>query len=145
MEYIHNAPRLRARTLFATHYHELTKLADTLPGVRNYNVSVTETNGDVIFLHKIVEGAADRSYGIHVARIAGLPKPVINRANEILSQLESVDRLQTLQEAPVDSTQLLLFPETNPVIDALKALDVDNLSPIEAINTLYSWKRKFSS
>lgn len=145
VEYIHNAPRLRARTLFATHYHELTKLADTLPGVRNYNVSVTETNGDVIFLHKIVEGAADRSYGIHVARIAGLPKPVINRANEILSQLESVDRLQTLQEAPVDSTQLLLFPETNPVIDALKALDVDNLSPIEAINTLYSWKRKFSS
>ncbi len=145
VEYIHNAPKLRARTLFATHYHELTKLADTLPGVRNYNVSVSETNGEVIFLHKIVEGAADRSYGIHVARIAGLPKPVINRANEILSQLESVDKLQTLHEAPVESSQLLLFPETNPVLDALKALDVDNLSPIEAINTLYTWKHKFDS
>ncbi len=145
VEYIHNAPKLRARTLFATHYHELTKLADTLPVVRNYNVSVTETNGEVVFLHKIIEGAADRSYGIHVARIAGLPKPVINRANEILSQLESVNRLQTINEAPVNSSQLLLFPETNPILDALKSLDIDNLSPIEAINTLYSWKHKFDS
>lgn len=143
VEYIHNAPKLRARTLFATHYHELTKLADTLPGVRNYNVAVSETNGEVIFLHKIISGAADRSYGIHVAQIAGLPKPVINRANEILSQLESVDHQNALHEEAVPTEQLLLFPETNPVVDALHNLDVDNLSPIEAINTLYTWKRKF--
>ena len=143
VEYIHNAPKLRARTLFATHYPELTKLAETLPGVRNYNVAVAEANGEVMFLHKISSGAADRSYGIHVAQIAGLPKPVINRANEILSQLESVDRQQAINEAEVPVSQLLLFPETNPVLDALKALDVDNLSPIEAINTLYTWKRRF--
>ena len=121
----------------------MTKLAETLPGVRNYNVAVSETNGDVIFLHKIISGAADRSYGIHVAQIAGLPKPVINRANEILSQLESVDHQSVLHEASVPTEQLLLFPETNPIIDALHNLDVDNLSPIEAINTLYTWKRKF--
>ena len=143
IEYIHNAPKLRSRTLFATHYHELTRLSDTLPGVRNYNVAVSETNGDVIFLHKIIAGAADRSYGIHVAQIAGLPKPVISRANEILSQLESVNNQSALHEESVPTSQLLLFPETNPVIDALNALDVDNLSPIEAINTLYTWKRKF--
>ena len=143
VEYIHNAPKLRSRTLFATHYHELTKLAETLPGVRNYNVAVSETNGDVVFLHKIIAGAADRSYGIHVAQIAGLPKPVINRANEILSQLESVDHQNALHETSVPTEQLLLFPETNPIIDALNALDVNNLSPIEAINTLYTWKHKF--
>lgn len=144
VEYIHNAPKLRARTLFATHYHELTRLAETLPGVRNYNVAVSETNGEVIFLHKIIAGASDRSYGIHVAQIAGLPKPVINRANEILSQLESADRQSVLNEPSVPTDQLLLFPETNPIVDALKALDVDNLSPIEAINTLYTWKKKFN-
>ena len=143
VEYIHNAPKLRARTLFATHYHELTKLAETLPGIRNYNVAVSETNGEVIFLHKIIAGAADRSYGIHVAQIAGLPKPVINRANEILAQLESVDHQNALHEEAVPTQQLLLFPETNPIVDALKSLDVDNLSPIEAINTLYLWKKKF--
>ena len=143
VEYIHNAPKLRARTLFATHYHELTRLAETLPGVRNYNVAVSETNGEVIFLHKIISGAADRSYGIHVAQIAGLPKPVINRANEILSQLESSDQQNALHESSVPSSQLLLFPETNPIVDALHNLDVDNLSPIEAINTLYTWKKKF--
>ena len=143
VEYIHNAPKLRARTLFATHYHELTKIAETLPGVRNYNVAVSETNGEVIFLHKIISGAADRSYGIHVAQIAGLPKPVINRANEILFRLESDDRQQSLNETSVPTEQLLLFPETNPILDALRDLDVDNLSPIEAINMLYTWKRKF--
>ena len=144
VEYIHNAPKLRSRTLFATHYHELTKLAETLPGVRNYNVAVSEANGEVVFLHKIIAGAADRSYGIHVAQIAGLPKPVINRANEILSLLESGDNQNALHETSVPTEQLLLFPETNPIVDALHALDVDNLSPIEAINTLYSWKHKFS-
>jgi len=106
-------------------------------------VAVSETNGEVIFLHKIISGAADKSYGIHVAQIAGLPKPVINRANEILSQLESSDTQNSLQESSVPTEQLLLFPETNPIVDALHNLDIDNLSPIEAINTLYTWKRKF--
>ena len=144
VEYIHNAPKLRARTLFATHYHELTKLADTLPGVRNFNVAVTESNGEVIFLHKIIPGAADRSYGIHVAQIAGLPKAVVNRANEILAQLETGSKKQFVNEEPATPAQLALFPETNPVLDALKKLDVDNLSPIEAINTLYTWKKNFT-
>ncbi len=144
VEYIHNAPKLRARTLFATHYHELTKLADTLPGVRNFNVAVTESNGEVIFLHKIIPGAADRSYGIHVAQIAGLPKAVINRANEILAQLETGSKKQFVDDEPATPAQLTLFPETNPVLEALKKLDVDNLSPIEAINTLYTWKKNFT-
>ena len=84
VEYIHNHPRLRAKTLFATHYHELTQLADLLPGVRNYNVAVSEADGQVVFLHKIVPGGADRSYGIHVGQLAGLPRPVVQRAGEIL-------------------------------------------------------------
>lgn len=142
VEYIHNNPKLRARTLFATHYHELTKLSETLPGVRNYNVAVSESGDEVVFLHKIIKGAADRSYGIHVARIAGLPKPVINRANEMLSELESQDRA-SIQETKVSSAQLTLFPETNPILDEIKKLDVNSISPIEAINTLYSWKKRF--
>lgn len=142
IEYIHNAPRLRSRTLFATHYHELTQLSETLPGVRNYNVAVTESVDEVIFLHKIIKGSADRSYGIHVAQIAGMPKPVINRANEILATLETDDR-HTVKEPKVPSEQLLLFPETNPILDALKNLDVNSISPIEAINTLYTWKKRF--
>src|SRR3972149_6437300 len=91
IEYIHNHPRLRANTLFATHYHELTELASILPGVRNYNVAVAEDVAaeKVIFLHRIIPGGADRSYGIHVAQMAGLPKPAINRAQEILASLES--------------------------------------------------------
>ena len=89
VEYIHNHPHLRAKTLFATHYHELTQLADLLPGVRNYNVAVTEADGNVVFLHKIIPGGADRSYGIHVAQLAGLPRPVIQRAAEIMANLKN--------------------------------------------------------
>ncbi len=92
VEYVHNHPGLRAKTLFATHYHELTQLADLLPGVRNYNVAVSEADNKVVFLHKIVPGGADRSYGIHVAQLAGLPAPVVQRANEIMGLLESFVR-----------------------------------------------------
>src|SRR5687767_911922 len=88
IEYIHNHPHLRAKTLFATHYHELTQLADLLPGIRNYNVAVSEGDGKVVFLHKIVPGGADRSYGIHVGQLAGLPAPVVQRASEIMAELE---------------------------------------------------------
>ena len=87
-EYVHNHPRLGAKTLFATHYHELTELADVLPRARNYNVAVTEDKGEVVFLRRIVPGGADRSYGIYVARLAGMPGAVVNRAWEVLGELE---------------------------------------------------------
>ena len=143
VEYIHNHPRLRAKTLFATHYHELTQLADLLPGVRNYNVAVTEADSKVVFLHKIVPGGADRSYGIHVAQLAGLPRPVIQRAGEIMTELEKSSG-QAVRINPHAAQQAALFPETSPLLDELKALDVNGLSPIEALNKLFEWQRKYS-
>jgi DNA mismatch repair protein MutS len=142
VEYIHNHPDLRSRTLFATHYHELTQLAELLPGVRNYNVAVSEADGDVVFLHTIIPGAADRSYGIHVGQLAGLPRPVVQRASEILRQLEtsSGKAVRINQHA---AQQLALFPETNPLLDELKMLDMNALSPIEALNRLYEWQRRY--
>jgi DNA mismatch repair protein MutS len=143
VEYIHNHPGLRARTLFATHYHELTQLSDLLPGVRNYNVAVSEAGGQVVFLHKIVPGGADRSYGIHVAQLAGLPRPVIQRASEIMQQLE-LSSGKAVKITPGVSQQMALFPETNPMLNELKALDINTLSPIEALNKLYEWQKKFA-
>jgi DNA mismatch repair protein MutS len=142
VEYIHNHPRLRSRTLFATHYHELTQLSDLLPGVRNYNVAVSESGGTVVFLHKIVPGGTDRSYGIHVAQIAGMPGPVIQRATEILTQLEASSG-KAVKINPNLPQQLILFPETNPLLDELGTLDVNTLSPVEALNRLYEWQRKY--
>jgi DNA mismatch repair protein MutS len=142
VEYIHNHPGLRARTLFATHYHELTQLSEILPGVRNYNVAVSEADGKVVFLHKIIPGGADRSYGIHVAQLAGLPRPVIQRANEILHQLESTSGRATHID-PIVPQQMALFPETNPFVDELKKLDINALTPIEAINKLYEWQKRY--
>jgi DNA mismatch repair protein MutS len=142
VEYIHNHPALRAKTLFATHYHELTQLADLLPGVRNYNVAVSEAEDKVVFLHKIVPGGADRSYGIHVGQLAGLPKPVIQRANEIMHSLEASSG-KAVRINPIAARQLALFPETNPLLDELKSLDINALSPIEALNKLYEWQNQF--
>ncbi|HOG58708.1 MAG TPA: DNA mismatch repair protein MutS [Anaerolineaceae bacterium] len=142
IEYLHSHPRLKPFTLFATHYHELTELAEMLPGVRNYNVAVTESEGRVVFLHKIVPGGADRSYGIHVAQLAGLPAPVIQRANELLKQLESTAG-KTLPDQAADTSQLRLFPENNPLIDAFRKVDLNSLSPIQALNLLYEWRRNF--
>ncbi len=144
VEYIHSHPELKSYTLFATHYHELTELAELLPGVRNYNVAVSESEGRVVFLHKIVPGGADRSYGIHVAQIAGLPKPVIQRANEILRQLES-SAGSTLAQEEVSKGQLTLFPENNALLEVFQGLDINTLSPIEALNLLYDWKRRYFS
>jgi len=143
IEYIHNHPKLRAKTLFATHYHELTQLSEFLPGIRNYNVAVSESDGTVVFLHRIVPGGADRSYGIHVGQLAGLPKPVTQRASEILIQLEasSGNAVKLEQHTP---QQLALFPTTNPLLEELKAIDINALSPIEALNILYEWQRRFS-
>ena len=143
IEYIHNHPQLRAKTLFATHYHELTQLADLLPGVRNYNVAVSEADGKVVFLHKIVPGGADRSYGIHVAQLAGLPKPVVARANEIMAELEKTSG-RAVKINPHTAQQVALFPETNPLLDELKSLDVNELSPIEALNKLFEWQKRFT-
>jgi DNA mismatch repair protein MutS len=142
IEYLHSHPRLKPFTLFATHYHELIQLADLLPGMRNYNVAVTEGDGRVIFLHKIVPGGSDRSYGIHVAQLAGLPSPVIQRANEILKQLEA-SAGKTQPDKVSDENQLRLFPENNPLIEAFKKLDLETLSPIQALNLLYEWRATF--
>ena len=152
VEYIHNHPGLRARTLFATHYHELTELANLLPRVRNYTVAVSEEGGRVVFLHRIVPGGADRSYGIHVAQLAGLPRPVVRRAEEILSELEHngapprpAQGGEHSRKAASAARQLSLFPsEPHPVIVALRQLDVNNLTPLEAISKLYELKKRAS-
>ena len=140
VEYLHNHPRLRSRTLFATHFHELIRVVDALPGVRNYNVAVSEEGGKVVFLHKIVPGGADKSYGIHVAELAGLPRPVINRAQEILARLEA-ESAGGEASAPRPS-QLPLFAEMSPLLRELESLDLNGLSPLEALNLLYEWQRR---
>jgi len=142
VEYIHNHPGLKARTLFATHYHELTQLSDLLPGVRNYNVAVSEADNQVVFLHRIVPGGADRSYGIHVAQLAGIPRPVILRASEILKQLEQSSGT-AIEISPAAPQQMALFPETNPILEELKKIDLNTIPPIQAINLLYEWQKKF--
>ena len=140
-EFIHNHPRAGCKTLFATHYHELTQLAEVLPKVRNYNVAVVEEDGEVVFLHRIVPGGADRSYGVYVARLAGMPSAVVNRAWEVLNELESNPSSTALNGIPsppvVEAQQLSLLPTTPPVIDELLALDVSSLTPLEAITKLY--------
>jgi len=142
VEYLHNHPKLRARTLFATHYHELTRLAEFLPGVRNYNVAVSEEGGKVVFLHKITPGGADKSYGIHVAELAGIPRPVINRAQEILAQFEAASD-QSSDDPQIASKQLHLFSEADPLLEEIRALDLNSLSPLEALNRLYEWQQRF--
>ncbi|MFN8498119.1 MAG: LAGLIDADG family homing endonuclease [Anaerolineae bacterium] len=141
VEYLHNNPDLRAKTLFATHYHELTELAERLPRVRNFNVAVAEDGEGVVFLHKIVPGGADRSYGIHVAQLAGLPRAVIHRASEILADLEQEARAPG---APRDTRpmQLALLMTEHPTVSALKELDINQLTPLEAINVLYQLQKK---
>jgi DNA mismatch repair protein MutS len=142
VEFIHNHPQLKARTLFATHFHELTQLADLLPGVRNYSVAVSEADGKVVFLHRIVPGGTDRSYGIHVAQLAGLPRTVVQRAGEILKQLEASSG-KAVKIDPQSPLQMALFPETNPLLDELKTLDLNALSPIEALTKLYEWQKRY--
>jgi DNA mismatch repair protein MutS len=144
VEHLHNRPRLRPKTLFATHYHELTELEKFLPCVRNYNVAVANEGDHVVFTHHIVPGGADRSYGIHVAQMAGLSKPVIRRAEEILKDLEGA-----AQRVPVGVgtrvirvRQLPLFQATHPVVEELRELDVMSMSPLEALNKLFDLKRK---
>ena len=146
IEHLHNDPRLGCKTLFATHYHELTQLAASLPGVRNFSVAVAEEGNDVVFLHRIVPGGADKSYGVHVARLAGLPLGVVNRAWEVLTDLETQGdsgRRNTPRGGP--SQQLSLFAPGSALADAVRALDVPNMTPLEALNKLYELQEQVDS
>jgi DNA mismatch repair protein MutS len=145
-EYLATSPRARPKTLFATHYHELTDLADGLPGVVNAHVAAREWKDDIVFLHKIIPGRSDRSYGIQVARLAGLPPTVVSRAKEILTGLER-DELSrggrpTLSRgaaAEPSTQQLGLFaapPETDPLRERLARIDVNEMTPLQALTLL---------
>ena len=145
VEHIHNDPGLGCQTLFATHYHELTQLATTLPRVRNYTVAVSEEDGQAVFLHRIVPGGADKSYGIHVAQLAGLPKSLITRAWEVLGELESDGRgpaAKPRQKRSDPSLQMALFGGQDATLKELAEMDVQNMTPLEAINTLYRLQQK---
>ena len=145
LEYTANPKRLGAKTLFATHYHELSAMEDKLPNVKNYNIAVKKRGDQMIFLRKIVPGAADDSYGVEVAKLAGLPAPVINRAREILEELES-QTPQTAQApaAEADDQVSMLDLRSLQVCQALEALTVETLTPIEAMNELYKLKKMLS-
>ena len=143
LEYCADPKKLGAKTLFATHYHELTALEGELPGVRNYNIAVRTRGEDIIFLRKIISGGADRSYGIEVAKLAGLPKQVLTRARHILQELE--DEAGKPHAAPVESDQVSLEAlSESAVIDQLRRAQVDTLSPLEALNLLYELKNKLA-
>ena len=152
VEYLHDHPSLRPRTLFATHYHELTELALTKERVKNYNVAVSEWNNEIIFLRKIVEGGTNRSYGIQVARLAGIPHAVIDRAKEILLNLErgeydamgmpKLARTRNPEGNPKLPAQLSLFVQPDPIRAELKKIRVDRLTPLEALNILDELKKK---
>jgi DNA mismatch repair protein MutS len=144
IEYLH--ARVRAKTLFATHYFELTELAEQLAGVKNYHVSVKETGGGIVFLRKVEPGAADRSYGIEVAKLAGLPNEVITRAREVLAEHESAERELTEHLSPGASpppTQLTIFtPLSQPVLEKLREVDLNRLTPLDALNLLAELKKE---
>jgi DNA mismatch repair protein MutS len=155
VEYIHEHPRAHARTLFATHYHELNEMEKTFKRIKNYNVSVREKDNKVIFLRKLERGGSEHSFGIHVAKMAGMPKSVVKRANEILAKLEANNRQQDLEAtaaataknktAHEEGFQLSFFQLDDPVLcqirDEILHLDVNNLTPLEALNKLNDIKR----
>jgi DNA mismatch repair protein MutS len=143
-EYIHNHKGLGARTVFATHYHEMVALAGYLPRVKNFNVAVIEEAGKVIFLHKIVPGGVDKSYGIHVAQLAGLPRPVLHRAREVLDELETNGRQAKplKKKAKEPAAQMPLFGGKTEVEKELAEIDLDGMTPLEALNKLYELKKK---
>ena len=147
VEYIHEHPKAKARTLFATHYHELNEMEKSFKRIKNYNVSVKEVDNKVIFLRKLERGGSEHSFGIHVAKMAGMPKSIVKRANEILKQLESDNRQQGIAGKPLAEVsenrggmQLSFFQLDDPILcqirDEILNLDVNNLTPIEALNKL---------
>ncbi len=140
IEYIHNHPRLNCKTLFATHYHELTELEKILPRVRNFNVAVEDQDGSIVFLHKLVPGGADRSYGVHVAQLAGMPRSLINRASEILKDLEdNGSDFEIKRRWGQRALPGLIAP--HPALETLRALKVNELTPMEAMMKLYELQR----
>ena len=146
IEYLH--ARTRAKTLFATHYFELTELAEQLSGVKNYHVSVKETGNGIVFLRRVEPGAADRSYGIEVAKLAGLPDEVVRRAREVLAEHENAESRLSAQIAAGESpapraAQLTIFtPLSQPVLEKLRELDLDRLTPLGALNLLAELKQQ---
>jgi DNA mismatch repair protein MutS len=154
VEYLHEQPKAKARTLFATHYHELNEMEKLFSRIKNYNVSVKEVDGKVIFLRKLMRGGSEHSFGIHVAEIAGMPKSIVKRANVILKQLEE-DNSGVGSEAgrpvvekiskPSESAQLSFFQLDDPVLtqirDEILGLDVNNLTPVDALNKLNDIKK----
>ncbi|MFZ2410478.1 MAG: DNA mismatch repair protein MutS, partial [Candidatus Methanoperedens sp.] len=144
VEFIHNKDRVGVRSLFATHYHQLTAIEGVLKRVKNFHIAVKEEGNDLVFLRKIIPGATDKSYGIHVARLAGVPLKVTQRAKEILKEVENGSAIRGKDSARY--TQLMLFepeaPKESPVIEELKKLNVDAMTPLEALNALAELKRK---
>lgn len=144
-EYIHDCTKLGTRTLFATHYHEMTQLEEQRAGIRNYRVAVQERDGDVVFLRKIVTGKADRSYGIHVAKLAGLPATVIDRAKAVLSQLEQPEQSRSCsiqEQLPLTVDPL---PQPHPIIEEVKQIDLFSMTPLDALNRLAELQRMIGS
>lgn len=144
----HILNNIGAKTLFATHYFELTEIGEKGKGAQNYTVSVEEWNNEVIFLRKVIKGTADKSYGIYVGKMAGLPESVIKRANEVLSDLENHEDIAIIQEKEQPKQKqrfvqpILVFDDSHPVIDELKAMDIDNITPIQAMQILSDLKKK---
>jgi DNA mismatch repair protein MutS len=165
VEYLHNHTRARAKTLFATHYHELNQMEESLERVKNYNVSVKEVNRSILFLRKLQKGGTDNSFGIHVARLAGMPTKVVERADEILAVLvashaedslaveksgakskgKAMPKVKAVQTAPQMGLQLSMFQLDDPVLvqirDQIRDLDINSLTPLEALNTLNEIKK----
>jgi len=151
----HLAGELKCRSLIATHYHEMTELSELMRGVRNYNVAVKEYPGSddheqaIAFLHKIVEGGANQSYGIHVAKLAGIPKGVTQRAREVMEELQrgferESKSPQLSRKKTRDDTQLMLFPDAGKeLLDALRAIDPNATTPLKALELLNEWKKRF--
>jgi DNA mismatch repair protein MutS len=149
-EYLHNTAAIQPRTLFATHYHELTELEELLPRVKNYSVAVRKEGDNVMFLHRLVPGGCDHSYGIEVARLAGMPRELIARAREVLRRLEANDltpagektQASVVREPAVANGQMNLFerPPEDPVLTELRGLDVGSTTPLEALVILDRWK-----
>jgi DNA mismatch repair protein MutS len=152
-EFLHESPRLGCKTLFATHYHQLNELENTLPRAKNYRIAVKEGPDGIVFLRKIVPGGTDRSYGIHVAKLAGLPTDVLERAQQVLHSLEENDQIAESARGlmdrhatippPMPKTQLTLFQVTeHPVVEELIAIDVDDLTPRQALDVLARLQKK---
>ena len=143
IEYIHNSPLLSCKTLFATHYHELSQLAESLPRIQNYHVAVSDTNGEIIFLRRILKGSSDKSYGIHVAKLAGMPKSVLLRAAELLESLEGQETFNSNKETDTKGSQLTFNWASEELLKRIAGIDVNNMTPMDAMNFLHKLKSEF--